>query len=468
MTHIHARIKRAEMMERERAGSVSIYTPAYLWTGHRFQAGMGVLVEGDRVLEVADADDLVQRSDHAERRDWSGLIMMPGTVNAHCHSFQSLLRGFVVDQPFLVWRDRSLYRYAPYLDEDAVYAGALLSFGEMLRYGVTTVTDFFYVHNGGVANDEAVIQAAADVGIRLVFARTMYDWRGAPDGYRETVAEATERTRALAARYQGNPMVHVCPAPHSLHGASAEMIQAGHRLAQELGTRFHIHVAEEHYQVEQCESEHGCRPVQYLHRLGVVDTSMVAVHLCWLSMDEIALLGAHHANLAYCPSSNMFLADGVTELPALLQAGVAAALGTDGLCSNNQASVFEEMRTAALLQKLHRLDATAITARQVFDMGTSGGGQALDVAVGQIAPGCFADFVGVGMGDLSMQPALAETILANIVYASRAPAVSRVVVGGREVACHGELRSVPNAEIVRRVENVVERWPRPVEGEQSW
>lgn len=443
----------------------TLYAADLIFRDGSFRRGESVLVQDGSIAEVGPADDLARRRPDAARVDWDGMVMIPGFVNSHNHSFQGLLRGFVVDQPFLVWRDRALYAYTPYLDEEAIYTGALLSFGEMLRYGVTTVADFFYVHDHGTANDEAVMRAAHDVGVRLVFARAMYNWSGAPSAYQETIPEAVERTRLLAAQYQGDPMVTVCPAPHSLHGASPEMIQAGHRLAEELGTKFHIHVAEERYQVEKTLEEHGKRQVQFLDQLGVVDHSLLAVHLCWLSNDEIRLLGERAANLSYCPSSNMFLADGVTNLPGLLEAGVTGSLGTDGLCSNNRASIIEEMRMASLLQKVHTLDATAITAEQVFAMATGEGGKALGIPVGRIAPGHAADLVGIALDDLSMQPApLPESaLLAQLVYALQSPGVRRVVVGGREVARDLELTTVPAAEIARRVENVVGGWPPPNE-----
>ena len=88
----------------------------------------------------------------------------------------------------------------------------------MMRHGVTTVCDFFYLHHFGVESDELIIQAAKDVGIRLVIARTMYDWTGAPKGYVETVADAVANTRTIAKRYNGkDDMVKIIPAPHSLH-----------------------------------------------------------------------------------------------------------------------------------------------------------------------------------------------------------------------------------------------------------
>lgn len=440
-----------------------LYCPGYLWDGQSLQEDMAVLVENGTVQTVGTRSELEAAYPEAERVDWTGLIMLPGAINAHCHSFQSLLRGFVVDAPFLEWRDRSLYRYAPHLDPEAIYAGALLAFGETLRHGATTVADFFYVHHHSTACDEAVIQAARDLGIRLVFARTMYNWEGAPDAYQETIEEAEARTRLLAGKYQGDPMVTICPAPHSLHGASPDMIQAGHRLARELGTRYHIHVAEEQFEVEAVQREYGCRPVELLERLDVVDESMLAIHLVWLDEREIEILGSRGAKLAYCPSSNMFLADGVTPLPDLLRARVLAGLGTDGACSNNRNSVFEEMRMAALLQKVHRLDATALSARKALEMGTCDGATVLGIAAGRIAPGFHADFVGIAVQDLSLQPAPVPTsaLLPNIVYAMQPRAVARVVAGGKEVVRDGKLQTVLEDEIVRKVEAVVTKWPSP-------
>lgn len=445
--------------------TVELYEPDLTVIDDVFEQGLSVAVEDGDIIAVGPRADMKQRFPDAAAVDWSGMALLPGTVNAHNHSFQSLLRGIAADEPFLVWRDQALYRYTPLLDADTLYAGALLAFGEMLQYGVTTVADFFYVHGDGTEYDEAVIRAADDLGIRFVFARTLYDWEGAPPAYRESVADAVARTRKLAIRYQGRPLVSVHPAPHSPHAASPDMIQAGHRLARELATPYHIHVAEEQFEVAEILQQYGMRPVHYLDRLGVLDESMIAIHLVWLEEDEITLLGARGAGLAYCPSSNMFLADGVTKLPDLLRAGVRIGLGTDGGCSNNRTSVFEEMRMASLLQKVHRLDATAIRARDAWRMGTSVGGELLRLPVGRIAPGYKADFVGVSLGDLSLQPSSPDLMLAHVVYAMQPTALARVVINGREVMRDGVLLTVPQTRIRTLVDAAQERFlqafPRP-------
>ena len=134
--------------------------------------------------------------------------MLPGTVNAHNHSFQSLLRGFGDDLPFLEWRDRRSIASRRALGRDGVYTGALFAFAEMALHGVTTVCDFFYLNDGGNENARAVIAAARDVGMRVVLARCFYDWDGAPAQYRETVAKApTQRFLELHREFRGSPTV---------------------------------------------------------------------------------------------------------------------------------------------------------------------------------------------------------------------------------------------------------------------
>jgi 5-methylthioadenosine/S-adenosylhomocysteine deaminase len=426
------------------------------YAGRKVLSGQTLLADHAIVVRDGNIEAVVPKDSPRLQgigvEDWGSVVIVPGTVNTHTHSFQSLVRGISDDLPFFRWRDEGIYRISPHLGPDEIYAGALLTFGEMLRYGVTTVADFFYVHGGGNDNDEAVIRAARDLGIRLVLARTMYDWGGAPAAYQETVNEAVRRCEALLDRYAGDPMVAICPAPHSPHAASPEMIQAGARLAEAAGTRWHIHVAEGRYEVEMISREHGRPPLHWLDRLGVVSDRMVAVHCVWLVEDEIRVMGAREVKLAYCPASNMFLGDGVTNIPLMLAAGVTIGLGTDGPCSNNRASVFDEMRTASLLQKLSTLSGETLPAETALAMGTKNGGLVLGLPVGEIAPGYRADLVALNLDDLSLLPP--GPVLKHLVHALHPAAIARVVVAGRTVVERGHLLTVPESEIAAQTGRV--------------
>lgn len=425
-----------------------VLEPDLLYVGGSLRPGLALSLEGGRIVDVGQATGRGTRL--------SGRALLPGTVNAHNHSFQSLVRGFGDDLRFADWRDQGIYRYSLGLGPADVYVGALFAFGEMLTYGVTTVADFFYLHDQGNDNAHAVIRAARDLGIRLVLARAFYDWPRGPARYRETPEDAARRCVELARSVGGDPLVAVHPAPHSPHAASPAMVEAGAAVSAETGAPLHVHCAEAPYEVEQTKAEHGTTPLRYLDRHGAVTSRTLVVHGCWLDDGEWALLGRAGGKLAYNPSSNMFLGDGITPLRKAIAAGVTVALGTDGGCSNNQVSVFGEMRMAALLQKVAALDSTAMTAAEVFRMGTEGGGEALALPVGRLEAGYRADLVAVDLDHLSMLPP--QRAANHLVYALDPRAIREVYVEGRCVYADGDLVGVPRARIAEEVRRVTRDW----------
>jgi 5-methylthioadenosine/S-adenosylhomocysteine deaminase len=428
--------------------------PDLILTERGFTSGQAVTLAGGRIASV----EPVGRGEPGDVA-LAGKALLPGTVNAHCHTFQSLLRGLGDDLDFAGWRDRVLYPFSERLDRHGIALGASFAFAEMLRHGATTCVDFFYLQDEGNENAEAVIEAARAVGIRLVLARTMYDWAGAPKRYRESVADAARRTRELIGAHRGDETTLVQPAPHSPHGASPAMIRAGSELAEAEATRFHIHVAEGRYEGDRTLREYGATPIRYLDRLGVLGPRMIGVHCVWLDDEEVALMGARRAALAYCPSSNMFLGDGITRLPELRKAGVRVGLGTDGGCTNNRLSVFEEMRMAALLQRVRLLDGGALDAATVFELGTSSGAEILGLEAGAIAPGQLADLVAVDLGDPSLHPRI--DLLKSVVYAMSDRAVTDVWVHGRRAVESGRLVSLDERELLARVRELTRGWRVP-------
>ena len=425
--------------------------PDLVLTPDGWEAGKAVLVTDGRIAGVVASD-----ATGPDDVRLPGKALLPGGVNTHNHTFQSLLRGLGDDLDFMAWRDRVLYPYSARLDRDGIYLGAAFAFAEMLLHGATTCVDFFYLHDGGNDNALAVIQAARDVGIRLVLARTMYDWEGAPARYRETPADAAKRTADLIGKHAQDALVRVQPAPHSPHGASPAMIRAGFEVAQSADTPFHIHVAEGQEEGARTLAEHGATPIRYLDKLGVLGERMIGVHCVWLDDDEVRLMGERGAALAYCPSSNMILGDGIARITELLDAGVRIGLGTDGGCTNNRLSVFEEMRMAALLQKVRHLDGTRVPAERAFQMGTLDGGRLLDLPVGDVTQGMLADFVAVDLGHPSLHPP--TNVLKNVVYAMSPQAITDVWVHGRQVVKEQRLTLLDQDALMEKVRALTRGW----------
>ena len=234
------------------------------------------------------------------------------------------------------------------------------------------------------------------------------------------------------------------------------MIRAGWEVAEAEDTVFHIHVAEGQYESERTLREHRATPIRYLDRLGVLGPRMIGVHCVWLDDEEIALMGARGAGLAYCPGSNMFLGDGITRIPEMLRAGVRIGLGTDGGCTNNRLSVFDEMRTCSLLQRVRLLDGTALSAETAFALGTRTAAGLVRLEAGTIASGQLADLVAIDLGHLSLQPR--NDLLKSVVYAMSPQAVTDVWVHGRRVVEGGRLTAISEEDVVARVAALTKGW----------
>ncbi len=417
------------------------------------------MIEAGEILDVVDAGAVPEGTqvDH-----WGEVALVPGTVNAHGHAFQSLLKGFADDRPFESWRDDILYPFSETLDADDIYAGALFAFAEALLAGTTTTVDFFYIHDEGNDNAEQVIRAAHHLGIGLVFARAFYDPDAptrAPARYREDAKDAAERCRSLAESHSGDALVSVQPAPHSLHAASPETVGVALETAHDLGVPCHLHLAEARYECDLIEERYGETPVRLLAREGLLDPRLVTIHSVWVDDEEMDLLADARVGVVHCPGANAFLGDGIAPVPEMLRRGIRVALGPDGGCANNRQSVFDEMRTASLMAKARLLDGGALDAPTAFRLGTTAGGDMLGLPVGSIDPGMRADLVALDLADLSLHPL--KTINRQIVNSIQQTAISKVMVAGEVVVDGGETTKFDVAEIRAHVAEATGGWRRP-------
>jgi 5-methylthioadenosine/S-adenosylhomocysteine deaminase len=411
--------------------------PERVLVGTAMETGRAVLVRDGRIAAVGDSRELTAAHPDAMPVPLKDQLLVAGGVNGHNHSFQILMRGLGEDDDFFGWRSQVLYPISERLSRSEIRDGALLAFADMLESGITTVADFFYLNDGGIDHALAVADAARTVGIRLVLARCFYDWEGAPARYRETPAQARRNTRALYDAVGADPLVTVQVAPHSPHGASAAMIEAAVASAEELAVPLHIHCAEGRYEREACLNHYGLTPVGWLRERGALTARTVLIHAVWVDDRDLDLIAEAGASVIHNPSSNMILGDGIAPVPAMLARGVTVGLGTDGGCTNDRSSLFDEMRTAALLQKVAAQDGKALDADSSWLMGTEGGARALQIEAGRMEPGQLADLVSLDLNDWSLLPG--PPTVRHLVYALSPRAVRSVFVNGREVVRDGRV-----------------------------
>ncbi|MGA7984138.1 MAG: TRZ/ATZ family hydrolase [Burkholderiales bacterium] len=350
--------------------------------------------------------------------------LIPGLVNAHTHAAMSLMRGIADDMALMRWLQEHVWpAEAKHVSPQFVKDGTLLACAEMLRGGTTCFNDMYYF-------PEAALEAALAANMRACLGAIVIDF---PSPYAADPDDYLRKGLALRDRYVDQPLLSFCLAPHAPYTVSDESFAKVAKLAAELDLPVHLHLHETADEVARSELEHGARPLERLHRLGLLGPGLIAVHAVHVSGAEIALLARYGCSVVHCPSSNLKLASGFAPVAALLEAGVNVALGTDGAASNNRLDMFQEMRTAALLAKAVAHDAEAMPAHAALRAATLGGAAALGLQsrIGSIVQGKEADFAAVRLSGPELRPRY--DVVSHLVYAAGREHVSHVWVAGRLV-----------------------------------
>ena len=409
----------------------------------RFKSGMWLGVEAGFICEVSP-DKPAERATY-----FADCAIFPGTVNTHTHAFHSLLRGCGDDLALLGWLYDVVYKHgAEFTPEDA-YVSAALAFGEMLKNGITAVVDFFYLNGRGNEYALATIKAAADLGIRLVLARTFMDWDKAPATIRETVPDATRRYAELRREFKGHPTVRVCPSAHSVYAASPEMIAAAAQAAKDGATAWHMHVADARGPEQVIRQKHGQSTLGRMETLGIVRNDLVAIHAIHVDDEEIELMAAREVKVSHNPSAMMFLGEPPAKVTRMRKAGMCVGLGTDSGLDNNTLSIFHEMKMAALVQKSMAADPQAITAAELTEMATVEGGRIAELPLGRLAAGQLADFTVIDLSDLALVPG--DRLESHMVYSMSDRAIRHVYVHGKPALKDGRLCGIEEARLRARV-----------------
>ncbi|WP_353808796.1 amidohydrolase family protein [Agromyces sp. SYSU T00194] len=435
---------------------IRVITAPLAFVDDAWIADAAIAIHGDLIAWAGPASELPERFAGASVEAWGDRAVVPGGVNGHGHTFQALVRGFGDDLRFADWMGGLVHPTAAGLGADGIRIGAEFDFVEMLRMGITTAVEYFYLHDRGNENSRVILDAARSVGMRTVLARCMFDADPGPVRYRESLAEYEANYRELATELADDPLLHVHPAPHSVLGTSAEMLRLGNALAREFDVPLHTHVADSPGEVGVSRSRWDLTPVGRLADVGVLDEYLLAVHAVNVDEHDLALLASSGATVVHNPSANAFLGGGVMPLVRMRELGIPVALGTDAGGANSRQSLFEEMRMSALLAKATAQDASVVTATDVLRLGTSAGGAALRMPVGRIAAGFAADLVSLDLEAPSLKPR--RTATQNVVYSMQPEAIDRVLVGGRTVVDDGEVVTVDVPRVLAEVDVLTASW----------
>jgi 5-methylthioadenosine/S-adenosylhomocysteine deaminase len=410
--------------------------------GRRLIEDGAVLVRDDSIAAVGPESDLVARF-LGRKIDARGKLVLPGFVNAHAHAAMSLFRGIADDHLLNDWLQKYIFpAEAGNVSEEFVTWGTRLGMLEMIRGGITTFADMYYF-------EDAVAQAAKEAGMRGVLAQTIVDF-AAPDC--RSPAAALKFLETYLAKWHGDSLITAAAGPHSIYTVSEGCLRETAALARQHKAPILIHLAEGKFESEYAQRKHGCSPVRYAEKIGLLGADVTAAHCIWEDEADIVALADHRVGCAHNPSSNMKLASGTMPVLELREAGVAVGLATDGAASNNRQDMFFEMDLAAKLQKLSRMDPRSLPAREVVEMATIESARALHLEkkIGSIEEGKQADLILIDLSAPHATPMY--NVYSQLVYALKASDVCTVMIAGKIVMEDRKMLTLAEEEILSKAQ----------------
>ncbi|MER6122691.1 formimidoylglutamate deiminase [Streptomyces sp. NPDC001795] len=425
------------------------------WLEH---AWLDPAVEPGVALDVADGRITAVRTGVATPPPGAEILRgltLPGLANAHSHAFHRALRGTVQvgSGTFWTWRE-IMYSFADRLTPETYRTLARAVYAEMALAGVTAVGEFHYVHHapGGTpyadpnAMGEALIDAAAEAGIRITLLDTAYLSSGfgqPPNAHQLRFSDGTAEAWAdRCSVLKERDHARIGAAIHSVRAVPAGQLATVVRWAEERRAPLHVHLSEQTAENDACQEAHGCTPTRLLADHGVLGPRTTGVHNTHLTDEDIRLIGSTSTGTCMCPTTERDLADGIGPAKALQAAGSPLSLGSD---SHAVIDLLEEARAMELNERLRTRTRGHWTAAALLRAASADGHAALGwEGAGALEPGALADFTTIALDSVRTAGPLPRLGAETAVFAATAADVRHTVVGGRHVVRDGAHTRVPD------------------------
>lgn len=368
--------------------------------------------------------------------DGKGALAMPGLCNMHTHTPMTLLRSIGSDLPLDRWLNEAIFPVEKHLTDEAVRAGSDLGIIEMLRFGTTSFNDM-YMHMDMEA------EAVRDSGMRALLGHGVVD-------FDESCSDLLPNIELIEKwNHAADDRIRVALAPHSEGATTRKVMEQIRDAAEKYQVPVHVHVSETKLDYDGSLERRGLTPPQYLDKLGMLEYPVLAAHCVWFTDEDIELFARKGAVVLHNPVSNLKLASGVAPISKMLQAGCKVALGTDGVASNNNLNLWEEIKLMPMLQKGITLDPTVVSPAQTIAAATSVGAQAMGYQnLGLIKEGYLADLILIRLSDAHMHPF--NDLESNLVYSAQGSDVCLTMVNGKVLYRDGVFTTLDPRLVIER------------------
>lgn len=452
-----------------------------------------VLVDGDMIRSVTapdqDLDEKRRVEDEAslgvgEVIDARDRLVLPGFVNAHYHSYDTLAKGLIEDAPFDLWALQTQPAYYGRRSKAELRLRTLVGAMECLKGGITTVQDMCTLVPQDEGTLDVIAAAYAEVGIRVVFALALRDVgdldiapflpEGLSDAVRRAVtgsardaAEDLAFAEAQIRRLPASGLWHWGVAASGPQRSSDALLEGVAALSERHGLPIFTHVYETRAQAAKARriyGRHGGSMIRHMAEVGVLGPRTTMAHGVWIAPEEIAAIARSGATVAHNPLSNMKLKSGVAPIRALRAEGVNLALGCDNCSCGDCQNMFQGMKMFCLLAGVADPEPTGVHAVHAMEAATGGGARALGLGgiVGAVAPGLKADLSLVRLDTMAFTPF--NSAARQLAFSETGAGIDTVMVGGRVVVRGGRMAIVDEAAVRAEVEDIMPAFRRDFEG----
>lgn len=392
---------------------------------------------------------------------------MPGFVNVHSHFFQTLFRTVpeVQNVKLFDWLSY-LYNKWKYIEEEAVYISTIITTLELIRSGVTTTVDHLYLFpNNNNYFLDAEIEGVKKTKIRFYGTRgcmslSKKDGGIAPDSVvqkEDDIFKDYERVINLYHNYKPFSMIRIALAPCSLFTVTENIMKETLKFSEKYNLLLHTHLGETKDEYDFCISKFNLKPLDYIDKLGWLNDKTWFAHLVHLDESDIERLSKAKVGMAYCPTANMRLGDGIAPLFLMKKSSIKIGIGIDGCASNDTANFLKEIRNAMLLQRV-KYGAEALTAKEVLRYGIKGGAKILkiDDEISSIEIGKAADIIGININNLEFAGSVSDPI-SSIVFCDTKQ-VDLSIINGKIIIKNGNFVDIDEKEYIQKINSFARKY----------
>jgi len=411
----------------------------------------GVVIDGAVIAAVGPNSDLYAARPNAEVIDATDLLLMPGFVNAHMHSYGLLAHGIPVDAPPRDFYELLADFWWPCvenrLDAPMIEAAIGLACYRMIRSGITSFCDVLEAPNASADILEVEADVVRKAGLRAILMTEASERINTACGER-----LTDENARFINSHEKDDLIHGMFCIHTSFSCSERFVTQAKRISNDLGCDIHLHLSESPYEPTACLKRYRLRPVEWYDQLGFWDSSVLASQVVAVDAAEIRLLAERGVRVAHMPLSNCDVGGGIAAVPAMLKEGIRPGLGSDGYINN----MFEVMRGAFLIHKGVLQNRQVMPARTVLSMATSWGAEAIGVPeTGEIAPGKLADLIGIELNFDT--PLTAHNVLDQILLYRNPENVVMTIVNGEILMKNREVLTLDEEKVRHEVASQVKR-----------